>query len=48
VVGTHAHAPFGTYAQAPRQPPALHIQVASKAAWFEIRDDLPQYSEFPS
>ena len=27
--------------------PELHCFVASKAPWFEITDDLPQYSEYP-
>ena len=27
--------------------PALHCFVASKAPWFEITDDLPQYPEYP-
>jgi len=31
----------------PPARPALHCFVASKAPWFEITDDLPQYSEYP-
>jgi hypothetical protein len=27
--------------------PALHCFVASKAPWFDITDDLPQYAEYP-
>jgi hypothetical protein len=27
--------------------PALHCFVASKAPWFEITDDLPQYPQWP-
>ena len=27
--------------------PELHCFVASKAPWFEITDDLPQYPEYP-
>ncbi len=27
--------------------PALHCSVASKAQWFDIIDDLPQYPEYP-
>ena len=27
--------------------PALHCFVDSKAPWFEITDDLPQYPEYP-
>ena len=26
--------------------PACHVSVASKAPWFEITDDLPQYPEY--
>jgi len=31
----------------PPVKPALHCFVASKAPWFEIDDDLPQYPEYP-
>ncbi len=31
----------------PPARPALHCFVASKAPWFEITDDLPQYPEYP-
>jgi hypothetical protein len=27
--------------------PSGHIFVGSKAAWFDIKDDLPQFKEFP-
>ena len=27
--------------------PKCHIFVGSKASWYEIHDDLPQYAEFP-
>jgi hypothetical protein len=27
--------------------PACHVFVGSKAPWFEITDDLPQYPEYP-
>jgi len=27
--------------------PCMHIFVGSKAPWFEINDDLPQYDEWP-
>ena len=27
--------------------PELHCFVASKASWFDITDDLPQYPEYP-
>jgi hypothetical protein len=42
-----AHVPLGTLATAPSRKPELHIQVASKAPWYTINDDLPQYAEFP-
>jgi hypothetical protein len=29
------------------QPPSAHIFVGSKAAWWEIRDQLPQHAERP-
>jgi hypothetical protein len=28
--------------------PASHTFVGSKAPWFEITDDLPQYQELPA
>jgi hypothetical protein len=28
--------------------PQGHIFVGSKAEWFEIHDDLPQYQELPT
>jgi hypothetical protein len=31
----------------PPAQPELHCFVASKAPWFEITDDLPQYPEYP-
>jgi len=31
----------------PPARPALHCFVASKAPWFEITDNLPQYQEYP-
>ena len=31
----------------PQVRPQLHCFVASKAPWFEIADDLPQYAEYP-
>ena len=27
--------------------PALHVNIESKAPWYEIQDDLPQYSNVP-
>ena len=33
---------------APNLPPSKHIFVGSKAPWFEITDELPQYDEYPT
>ncbi len=41
------HVPMGTLMDAPSIRPAIHIFVGSKAPWFEITDDLPQYESFP-
>jgi hypothetical protein len=30
----------------PVRPAACHVFVGSKAPWFEITDDLPQYAEY--
>jgi hypothetical protein len=38
---------LGTVDGDPGVRPTAHWHVASKASWFEIRDDLPQYPEFP-
>ncbi len=39
--------PYGTLVDAPTLTPTAHVFVASKAPWYEIRDDLPQYAESP-
>jgi hypothetical protein len=39
--------PAGTLDTEPGIRPQAHIYVASKAPWFEITDDLPQYPEGP-
>jgi hypothetical protein len=36
---------LGTLDDDPRVRPAAHVYVGSKAAWFEISDDLPQFVE---
>jgi hypothetical protein len=36
---------MGTLADAPSIRPTAHIFVGSKAPWYEITDDLPQYEE---
>jgi hypothetical protein len=43
--GGWVHVAFGSLADEPGIRPQAHIHVASKAPWFEITDDLPQYDE---
>lgn len=38
---------LGTLATDPGKRAVCHIFVASKAPWYEISDDLPQFDEFP-
>ena len=45
--GAFVHVAMGTLVDAPAIRPDKHIFVGSKAPWFEITDDLPQYREFP-
>lgn len=45
--GAYAHVTMGTLVDAPTIRPSGHIFVGSKAPWYEITDDLPQYREFP-
>lgn len=45
--GKMRHVPLGVLDEAPSKAPDHHIQVASKAAWHQITDDLPQFAEFP-
>lgn len=37
----------GTLDDDPGVRPVLHIFTGSKAPWWEIRDELPQFEEFP-
>lgn len=37
--------PLGTLDDDPGVKPSAHVYVASKAPWFEIADELPQFSE---
>jgi hypothetical protein len=39
--------PYGSLIDAPTLKPTAHMFVASKAPWYEIRDDLPQHDEYP-
>jgi hypothetical protein len=43
--GSYVHVAMGTLADAPSIRPGEHIFVGSKAPWFEITDDLPQFTE---
>ena len=43
--GRFVHVAMGTLVDAPAIRPTEHIFVGSKAPWFTITDDLPQYRE---
>jgi hypothetical protein len=40
--------PYGTLIDEPTLKPMHHQFVGSKAPWYEILDDLPQYDEYAS
>jgi hypothetical protein len=44
--GAFVHVAMGTLVDNPTIRPTKHIFVGSKAPWFTIADDLPQYQEF--
>jgi hypothetical protein len=44
--GEYVHVAMGSLADAPTIRPSAHIFVGSKAPWFEITDDLPQFEEY--
>jgi hypothetical protein len=44
--GAFVHVAMGTLADDPTIRPTAHIFVGSKAPWFAITDNLPQYEEF--
>jgi hypothetical protein len=46
--GVYAHIAMGTLVDTPTIRPSEHIFVGSKAPWFDITDDLPQYEEYSS
>ena len=46
--GEFIHVRYGILNGDPTTKPRAHIHVASKAGWYEICDDLPQFSEFSS
>jgi hypothetical protein len=43
--GAFVHVALGSLVDAPSVRPTKHIFVGSKAPWFEITDDLPQFQE---
>ena len=43
--GAFVHVAMGTLMDDPTIRPSAHIFVGSKAPWFTITDDLPQYQE---
>ena len=43
--GIYVHVALGSLLDPPSIRPACHIFVGSKAPWFEISDDLPQFEE---
>ena len=45
--GGWVHVALGSLRDEPSIRPECHIHVASKAPWFEITDDLPQFDELP-
>lgn len=44
--GSFVHVTYGSLNEAPDLKPQAHIFVRSKAPWFDICDDLPQYRTF--
>ncbi len=44
--GAFVHVAMGSLVDAPTIRPSEHIFVGSKAPWFEITDDLPQFDEY--
>ncbi|WP_109124394.1 GFA family protein [Dyella sp. C11] len=45
--GAFVHVAMGTLVDAPSIRPSKHIFTGSKAPWFTITDDLPQFTAFP-
>ena len=43
--GDYVHVALGSLVDAPSMRPTKHIFVGSKAPWFEITDDMPQFEE---
>jgi hypothetical protein len=44
--GAYVHVALGSLVDEPSIRPTEHIFVGSKASWYEITDDLPQYEEY--
>jgi hypothetical protein len=44
--GAYVHVAMGSLVDEPTIRPAGHIFVGSKAPWYEITDDLPQFEEY--
>jgi hypothetical protein len=44
--GAFVHVAMGSLVDTPTIRPTEHIFVGSKASWFEITDDLPQFDEY--
>jgi hypothetical protein len=44
--GAFVHVAMGSLVDAPTIRPTAHIFVGSKAPWFEITDELPQFDEY--
>jgi hypothetical protein len=44
--GAYVHVGLGSLIDEPSIRPEAHIFVGSKAPWFEIVDDLPQFQEY--
>jgi hypothetical protein len=44
--GAFVHVAMGSLVDVPTIRPTEHILVGSKAAWFEITDDLPQFDGY--
>lgn len=43
----NTHVALGSLIDTPSVRPSFHMFVASKAAWYEITDDLPQFEGLP-
>ncbi|HZC29844.1 MAG TPA: GFA family protein [Gaiellaceae bacterium] len=44
--GAYVHVAMGSLVDTPTIRPTAHIFVGSKAPWFEITDELPQFAEY--